>query len=223
MINLKKWWDKLDELDDYMITYHLYMEGKSLKALSLIRNKPYKEIEKDIIFAKIEVNKSKVKEEDHLLKIISLNKDDRLAYLNKLSPIEKEELIDEIYKRYTSFKSSEDRIILIWLIGELRANKLIMHLRMELRSKKVNHRRLACSALGKIRNPISKPWLEYMLGDRNPQVRQYAVNSLAYLGDDKSLKELEKLKKIENKNYVLDSIDRTSRIIRERRKNGKGI
>lgn len=218
-----KYWQNIDKLEDYMISYILYKEGKPLRAISIIRSKSYKEVEEDIIRAKISINKNRVEKQDGLVDLISLTKESRIEVLKNMNQFDKDKLVDEIYSRYTNFKSTEDRIILIWLIGELKAEKLLMHLRMELRSRRVNHRRLACSALGKIKNPISKPWLEGVIFDNNPQVRQYAVRALADIGDLETIEKLRILRAREEKAYVIKNIDRTIDIILERSKDGKGI
>ena len=198
-------WRNINEFKDYEITYLLYKEGKSIETIALIRNLSKSEVEKHIIKGKIEFKPAK---EDLLLKIISMNKSERLDYINNMDELDKISLGEEIYKRYISFKNPDDRMILIWLIGELKEEKLLPFLRMELRSNNTNFRRLACSALGKIKNKSTKPWLEGMLKDSNPQVRQYASKALGYIGDDITIEKLTNLKKNSNeKNYVLKVIN----------------
>lgn len=206
-------WDKIDEMDSYHISYLLYLEGKSIEIISKIRNIPKKEVEKHIIKGKI-VYKEDTKKEDQLIKIISMEKSVRIKYLNKLSLEEKDRLVDEIYKRYIKFKNVEDRMILIWVIGELNSQKLLPFLRMELKSKNVNFRRLSCSALGKIGDKSAKPWLEKTLKDSNPQVRQYAIKALSIVGDEKTLSLLHKmLKNKAEKPYVKKAIKETIDIL----------
>jgi len=197
-------WSNIEYLKDYHITYLLYKEGKSINAISSIRALSKTDIEKHIIKGKIEFNKSN---DDLLLKIISMNKLDRLDYIKRLTKDEKVILYNEIYKRYITFKNPDDRMIIIWIIGELKDKRLLPFLRMELRSKNVNFRRLAVSALGKIKDTETKPWLEYLTNDSNPQVRQYAIKSLGFIGDENTIMIFrDLLKKEHEKEYVRKAI-----------------
>lgn len=197
-------WSNIENLKDYHITYLLYKEGKSINAISSIRALSKTDVEKHIIKGKIEFNKSN---DDLLLKIISMNKLDRLDYIKSLTEDEKAILSSETYKRYITFKNPDDRMIIIWIIGELKDKRLLPFLRMELRSKNVNFRRLAASALGKIKDIETKPWLEHIVNDSNPQVRQYAIKSLGFMGDENTIKILRDiLKKDSEKEYVKKTI-----------------
>ncbi|RKD34683.1 HEAT repeat domain-containing protein [Thermohalobacter berrensis] len=186
-------WENIDKLEDHFITYLLYKEGKSPKTIAKIRRMNKKEVEQHIIRSKIEINKKREQKEDLLIKIISMDKESRLEYLNKLNKEEREKISQDIYKRYIKFKNPDDRMILIWLIGELKNKRLLPFLRMELKSKNVNYRRLACSALGKIKDKDTKKWLERVLTDENPQVRQYAAKALSHIGDLETVNKLKKL------------------------------
>ncbi|MCG4586962.1 HEAT repeat domain-containing protein, partial [Anaerosalibacter bizertensis] len=132
---------------------------------------------------------------------------------------EKNKLSDEIYNRYIKFKNQEDRIILIWLIGELNEERFLPFLRMELRSKNVNYRRLACSALGKMGNKGAKPWLEATLKDENPQVRQYAVKALSEIGDSHTLELLREVVLTDEKEYVKRAAKQSIKEIKNKLKN----
>lgn len=195
-------WENISNLDDHFITYLLYKEGKSIDAIALIRRINKCEVERHIIKCKM-LLVDKEKRNDKLVNLISMDKSERLQYINSLNNDERNIIIDEIYKRYIKFKNTEDRMILIWLIGELKALKLVPFLRMELRSKNVNYRRLACSALGKIRYREAKNWLEDAIFDVNPQVRQYAIKALIHIGDENTIKKLENiLNNDKEKRYV---------------------
>lgn len=199
-------WENVDRIPDCIVTYLLYKEGKSIQTISTIRRMDTQQVEKDIIKSKMMLNKREIKGEDILLKIISMKKKDRLEYLATLNEDDKKILAEDISKRYFKFKNTEDKIILIWLIGELKMKELVPFLRMELNSNVVNNRRLACSALGKIKAKESKPWLEAALNDDNPQVRQYAVKALSHVGDEETIDKLELLLKTESKDYVIKAV-----------------
>lgn len=211
----KKIWDNINKMEDYFITYLLYKEGKSIEAISIIRGKAKAEVEKEIIKSKI-AQKNDRDNEDELVKIISLPKNERLNYLNVLTEVEKIDLEEEIYKRYIKFKNPEDRMILIWLIGELKSKKLLPFLKMELSSNNVNYRRLSCSALGKIKDVDTKEWLEVMISDENPQVRQYAIKALSHIGDDKTIEKLEYVSAYDHKAYLRRNALESIKIIKNR-------
>ncbi len=197
----KSIWNNIKNLEDHYITYLLYREGKSVDTISVIRRMDRKQVEKHIIKSKMELNTKKEKEKDYLVDLISLPKSERISRLQNMTGKEKEFLSREIYERYISFKNYEDRMILIWFIGELKNEKLLPILRMELSRNNGNLRRLSCSALGKINNKNTKEWLEKALGDNNAQVRQYAAKSLSNIGDEKSIVLLKRLLNDE-KEYV---------------------
>ena len=174
----------IDNLTDVDITYLLYKEGKSIKQISKIRRMNEKQVHDDIIKAKLIYTKES--KQSLLVKMMSTVKKERIKMLRQISESQMTVLKNEIYNNYTKYKADEDRMILIWLIGELKDTKFLPFLRMELRSKRVNHRRLACSALGKISDEATKSWLEEALKDNNPQVKQYAMKALNNLADSKT-------------------------------------
>lgn len=195
-------WDDILSLEDHIITYMLYKEGKTVEAISKIRRMSKNDVERDIIKSKRELLINSNQKEDLLLKVISMPKKERIQYISDMNIEIKNQLSEDIYKRYIKFKNPEDRMILIWLIGELKDEKLIPILKMELSSKITNYRRLSCSALGKISRKETKDWVEEMLEDSNPQVRQYAAKALTYIGDEKTVEKLEQLYKFDEKEYV---------------------
>lgn len=204
---MKLSWSNIDKMESFHISYLLYNEGKSIEVISKIRNIPYKDVEKHIIEGKIKYSEMK-KEEDRLIEIISMEKNSRIEYINNLSQEKRKNLSEEIYKRYIKFKNPEDRMILIWLIGELKEDRLIPFLKMELKSKNVNFRRLACSALGKIGKVEYKQILEKLFCDSNPQVRQYAIKSIRKIGDYDTIK---LLNNILNNNREKDYVRRAAK------------
>ncbi|WP_202709180.1 HEAT repeat domain-containing protein [Sporosalibacterium faouarense] len=198
-------WSNINNLDDKFISYLLYLEGKSISQIALIRRIDKAVVEKQIIDSKIlmKSNQPKDKEEDILIKIISLNKDERKDFLNQLNEEMKGILEKNIYKRYTKFKNPDDKMLLLWTIGELRFKSLLPLLRMELKNNNVNLRRLSCSALGKLKAKESKLWLEKAISDENSQVRQYAIKALAHIGDLNTLKLLKEIQfRRSEKDYV---------------------
>lgn len=206
----KKIWNRIEGMEDYFISYLLYREGKSIEVISIIRNESKNKIEQDIIKSRAYIqHKNKNKKTDFLVDVISLPKNERIEKLNVLAKDDKELLVDEIYKRYTQFKTIEDRMILIWLIGELDSDKLLPFLRMELKSNRFNQKRLACSALGKLNRKSTIPWLYEMIDDENPQVRQYAIKALKDMGNEETVEILNRRRQVEDKDYVIKAIEET--------------
>ncbi|UOF91065.1 RecQ family ATP-dependent DNA helicase [Fodinisporobacter ferrooxydans] len=86
-------------------------------------------------------------------------------------------------------------------IGEQRDDTHLWRLYELLDSPKVNTRRLACSALGKIAAAESVPYLIPRLQDSNPQVRQYALVALKKIGSDLAEHAVRNLLLAEEKEY----------------------
>ena len=211
-------WVNVEEYEDCFISYLLFQEGKTIELIGKIRNKNKAVVEKDIIKSKAYLHQKRQKEDDRLLNIISMDKSRRIEKLESLSGDDKGFLIEEIYNRYTSFKDSEDRVILIWLIGELDSDKLLPFLKMELNSKIFNQKRLACSALGKLKRSETRYWLYPFIDDENPQVRQYAVRALKDIGDLETIDIFRNRFRIEKKDYVKRAILESVETINEKYK-----
>lgn len=213
----KNLWNNIKNIDDCFISYLLYKEGKSVEVISIIRNESVNKIEQDLIRSRIFIQQRENKgERDFLLDIMSLTKGDRIDRINSLSEAEESKLVEEIYSRYTSFKTVEDRMILIWLIGELKSDRLLPFLRMELKSNRFNQKRLACSALGKLARQETRPWLHPLVDDPNPQVRQYAIKALGTIGNEETLGILRNRYLGEDKDYVKKAIEEASDLIKDK-------
>ncbi len=195
-------WDDIEKLDDMYITYFLYKEGKSMEAIERIRNYSREKIEKDIIEAKIQIhslNSNKQnKDKSTLNRLLELSKDERLEYIHDLNSLGKTKLVDEIKNTYKSVNNPEDKMLLIWIIGELRERELINTISKDILNRNGNVRRMVCSALGKMEDSSTKNILHRALKDEKPQVKQYAVKALKNIGDESTIDILKKL--IENNN-----------------------
>ncbi|WP_432664077.1 HEAT repeat domain-containing protein [Wukongibacter baidiensis] len=195
MVDFKISWDNVDKIDDCIITYLLYKEGKGMELISKIRNIPMEKVEKHIINAKIQLRKIKLKKNQKSLldRILELTKEERLKFINE-EPREKvEALINEIARRYGSIKNHEDKAALIWLVGELKDLRLLGLLTKDILHNNGNVRRMVCSALGKMGDEKAVPILHKALYDRKPQVRQYAAKALKKIGNETSIKVLNQL------------------------------
>jgi ATP-dependent DNA helicase RecQ len=97
------------------------------------------------------------------------------------------------------FPQSEDEEA--YRIGEERDKSKLERLHELLGSPRVNTRRLACSAIGKIADPRSVPHVVKCLEDANPQVRQYALKALAKIGDPSAAEAVRRMLEKEDKEY----------------------
>ncbi len=207
MTNEKISWDNIeyiDKLSDSIITYLLYKEGKNIDIISRIRNISRESVEKDLIEAKIIIRELKESSDKTPLDImLEAPKDKRLEILNAKTSDYLGKLEKEIKNRYKLFKNPEDKMILIWIAGELKARSLVPNISKDIYHYNGNVRRMVCSALGKIRDPRAVPILHRGLNDKKPQVRQYAAKALSHLGNKESLEILsKKLQMTEERDYV---------------------
>lgn len=204
-------WNNIEQLEDYFVTYLLYKESKTVPQISKIRNISTMEVNDHLIKAKLQI-KSMSKNElesskDVLDKYLELDKSERLDFIDELSS-DADKMLKfkrELYKRIRTEKNAEDLIILIWTTGELKEEKYLDLLHYLTNHRHSDIRRITYSAIRKISSPKSRICLEKGLYDSNPQTRQYCAKALAIVGNNNSLKILEKLMKqsIHEKEYVL--------------------
>ena len=204
-------WNNIDELEDYFITYLLYKESKTVSQISKIRNISTMEVKDQLIKAKLQIkslSKEKVESSKDILdKYLELSKSERLDFIEELN-LDDDRMIKfkrELYKRIRTEKNAEDLIILIWTTGELKEEKYLDLLHALTMHRHSDIRRITYSAIRKISSQRSRTCLEKGLYDSNPQTRQYCAKALAIIGNDNSLKILEKLikQKSHEKEYVL--------------------
>lgn len=84
-------------------------------------------------------------------------------------------------------------------LGESRSPAALPELFAALKSEDSNARRLAASALGKIKDPQAvQPLLDLLTTEVKPQIRQYAVKALGNIGDPRAMDTLTKISEDEN-------------------------
>lgn len=214
-------WDNIDNLEDHYITYLLYKESRTVSQISRIRNLSISEVNDQLIKAKLEI-KSMLKEKielskDIIDKFLTLNKDDRLKFMENLN---EENMLDfkrKLYKRIITEKNAEDLMILIWTTGELKDDRFLALLHPLTGHRHSDVRRITYSALRKIQSPSSREYLQRGLYDTNPQTRQYCAKALAKIGNKNSLKMLKQLRNKKNfeKEYVLRAYEEAISILEE--------
>lgn len=186
-------WQDLGEKDEHLITYLLYKEGKNVELIAKIRRLSIEEVNHHLIRAKWESLSGDKKEKTMLERMIELDKAERKCILVAMTNSEKRALAGEIYKKYFEIKHSEDKMLVIWLIGELRLRELLGLVHEDMDHPHGNVRRLACSAIGKIGDESSLDYLHKALADTKPQVRQYAAKALGCLGNRKTVQKIRHL------------------------------
>jgi HEAT repeat protein len=204
-------WDNINNLEDHFITYLLYREGKDVGKISKIRNISPEAVNDDLIKAKLEIKLS-VKDieenKDIIDKLLELDKNSRLVYIESFDEKQLLNFKKKLYKRILVEKNAEDLMILVWTIGELKDEKFLKLLHSIASHRHSDVRRMAYSAMRKISSTESLPYLHKGLYDSNPQSRQYCAKALGKLGNKYTLDLLKDiLRKNKNeKGYVINAI-----------------
>ena len=158
--------------------------------------------------------------DDFFIYLLAGTKEERLKALSSLSINEKSDLSKYLYKKIPIIQNAEDKMIALWIAGEIKEKSLLNIIHNEISHKHGGVRRMVCSALGKIGSPDSIDILHRGLQDAKPQVRQYASKALKFIGNEKTLGRLNSLlnnpKELE---YVRRSYKETIDIIESRLKN----
>lgn len=187
-------WDTVEEKEDAFISFLLYKEGKSIELISKIRNLTKETIENHIIHCKSILNSIKIKiDYDFFINLLASTKEERGKILGLLSKDEKSELVTYLIKEIPLIENAEDKMIALWIAGELKDNRLLPVIHKEINHKHGNVRRMVCSALGKINSTDSVDILHRALQDAKPQVRQYASKALKTIGNKKTIGRLKAL------------------------------
>ncbi len=172
-------WNFIENYSDEEISYFLNLEGKSLDAISKIRNIDRATVQKHIINCKIKYRfLVKSGSPAELFKsLMEAAKSERLLVLNGIDRVNREKLI---YFMITSYMDMglKDKEAAIWIMGELRSKSCVDILIKATVNNHVNIRRMAISALGKIGDSRAERAIIRALEDKNPQVVSYAVKSL---------------------------------------------
>lgn len=211
-------WEKADNLDDYFITYLLYKEGRNIPQISKIRNISIENVNRDLIKAKEILKKIPNNEQKDIVhKILEMDKENRIKYINLLNEDELIDLKKSLYKRILKENNAEDLMVLIWTAGELKDDRFLKVIHSISNHPHGGVRRMAYSAMGKIKSIESIDFLHRGLIDVKPQVRQYASKSLSKIGNEVSLKKLRNLIQNPNeKDYVKRTFLEAIKLIQER-------
>lgn len=197
-------WKDINDYSDEQISYFLFLEGKSVEAISKIRNMQKETINNHIIQGKIKYRfLVKSKNESELLDSISkAGKYDKLTLLSTMDKNNKDGLLKYIRENYIDM-SFKDKETAIWTIGELRdssCNDILIKASVH---KLVNVRRLSISAMGKLGDDYFQTALIKALDDSNPQVISYAIKALIKLKNINAKGKIAILKEKTDKEYIV--------------------
>lgn len=160
--------------------------------------------------------------DDLFTDLLAGTKDERIQILNMLAEEEKIELAMYLNKKIPLIQNAEDKMIGIWIAGELKDRSLLPIIHNEISHKHGGVRRMVCSALGKISSEDSIDILHRGLQDAKPQVRQYASKALKTIGNEKTLKRLKSLlNNPKELSYVRRSYEEAISIIEQRLRRGQ--
>ena len=196
-------WNNIASLSNDDISYFLFLEGKSIETISLIRNMDKSIVQNSIINGKIKYRLLvKANNSAELFQTISLaGKDDKLQLLKGLDEENKDGLIKFIRDGYQMFELKEKETS-VWMLGELKEQNCHDILAKASVNKSVNLRRMAVSALGKMENIKVENILLRALEDSNPQVVQYAIIALQKVKSIRGREKIDEIIKTTDKDYL---------------------
>ncbi len=196
-------WEFINNYSDEEVTYFLSLEGKSIEAISKIRNLDSSTVQKHIINCKIKYRfLAKSNNMPELFKVLlSCPKDERIFVINGLDRVNKAKLMNYIKTSYMDMELKEKEGA-IWIMGEMRENIFVDILIKASVNNHVNIRRMAISALGKIGDLRGEAALIRGLSDENLQVVAYAIKSLQKLKSISAKEKIEQLLYTSKKEYV---------------------
>jgi HEAT repeat protein len=171
--------------------------------IAKIRNMDEEKIKQQLIIAKSERFLPNCSNKTIFEKMLEMSKEERQGKLLEMPSNKKNELVKEIFLRYNEFQNPDDKMVLVWLIGELKIKKLFPLIYKDIKHSNGNIRRLVCSAIYKAEDKNGVKHLYKVLFDPKPQVRQYAAKALGKLGEEDNILALKKLLTNKNeKSYV---------------------
>jgi HEAT repeat protein len=201
---LKIDWKDIQSYSDEDISYFLFLEGKNIEAVSRIRNLSRETVETHIISGKIKFGMlARSKDTRELFRrICSAGKMDKLNTLTSLDEENRKGLFNYISSFYVRMNNKEKEVAL-WIIGECKEKMMAPILKSAVISDQINLRRLAVSAIGKIRDPLFEDTLISCLNDPNPQVVLYALKALAKIKSKKSIDKVKLISEESDKDYLI--------------------
>ncbi len=193
---MKSLWDNIDEMSDSLISYNLFKEGKNIHQISKIRNMDEHTIKLQLFEIKKQLsydiqNQGLIEEDLSLNNYLSLSKLQRLEFIQQIKNLKNEqEMLQIISDGLLNIDNIEDIMVLIWTIGELNLTNFKDKLKYFCSHPHGNIRRMAFSAMGKMRLEEFLPYLINGLKDKKPQVKQYAIIAFGKISNQENIDRL---------------------------------
>lgn len=207
---------KYDKENEENISYFLFLEGKTINEISLIRGSERNIIENQIINGKIKYRyliKSR-----NIFELLALltnaGKEDKKETVKNFDISIKAEFISYVNKYIDGLDYKYIQLI-FWIAGELGYKELYDLMAEYSKCQDVGVRRMVTSAVGKIGDIKGEDILIDSLKDENPQVRLYAVKGLLKIKSKKADSYINNIKSNEKKEYILKAIEDYSNAIKE--------
>lgn len=144
-------WENIDELEDYQITYLLYKESLNVNQIAKVRNLSPQDIADHLI--KIQVEKREEdRKKDTLELYLTLNKEERLEYLEQLDSDELTYFKRKILRLIPIEKDIRNLMILAWTVGEIGDAEFLDFLEGLSNHENGDMKKVANTAIKKIKN-----------------------------------------------------------------------
>ena len=144
-------WENIDELEDYQITYLLYKESLNVNQIAKVRNLSPQDIADHLIKIQIE-KREEDRKKDTLELYLTLNKEERLEYLEQLDSDELMYFKRKILRRIPIEKDIRNLMILAWTAGEMRDTEFLDFLEGLVNHENEDMKKVANTAIKKIKN-----------------------------------------------------------------------
>lgn len=172
-------WSKTFDYSDEDVTYYLYLEGKSVEAITQIRSYSKEKVNQHILQGKIKYGVlAKSRNEKELFeRLKQAGKQDKINILDSIDSLNKKKILDYIKVNYVNM-NLKDKEVAVWIIGECKDKGYTDMLIKASVNRNVSVRRMAVSAMGKIEDKKAEIAINRALEDENPQVVLYALKAL---------------------------------------------
>lgn len=144
-------WENIDELEDYQITYLLYKESLNVNQIAKVRNLSPQDIADHLIKIQIE-KREEDRKKDTLELYLTLNKEERLEYLEQLDSDELTYFKRKILRLIHIEKDIRKLMILAWTAGEMRDTEFLDFLEGLVNHENEDMKKVANTAIKKIKN-----------------------------------------------------------------------
>lgn len=200
-------WTSIEHMSQEEITHELYKENKTVAQIARIRNIGEDQVKIHLLTVQ---RKNTISQKEDLIKAyLAMSKDERQEYLSLLQGEEESVFCRRLAETFAEDHHIEDRMVLIWTIGEMNLKALYSQLKFFAKHPHGNMRRMVYSSMGKTGSREFLPYVVQGFKDVKAQVRQYAVIAFGKIA---SLEDIYKVQEVRNNasetDYVLRAVDK---------------